>query len=351
MDFYRRKIIKVEALTNSSSHFYLEKIVGEDYLPGQFIQIQVSLDGNQVLREYSLTSLPEDDFLSFAVKKVSNEGVSAFLNDNSEVLSELETTAPRGNFILPIKPNEKRTLVFFAAGSGITPIYAHIKNILQHESGSQVYLFYGNKTAAETMFKKELEILQQSYPENFFPYFIYSREKVGNPLFEGRIDAHKLELYINQILEWDEVDEVMICGPEEMIRELALAVNKMGIPKEHIHYEVFGALTEPIFPIETISTHVPDSVEVTFELYGQENTISWKPGESDSLLDAILDAGFDAPYSCKGGVCGTCMCQLLEGELAVDENIVLTDSDIEKGYRLTCAAIPVSDKIKLKLEV
>ncbi|MCB9203035.1 MAG: 2Fe-2S iron-sulfur cluster binding domain-containing protein [Flavobacteriales bacterium] len=319
------------------------------FKPGQYITLKIKLDETYHYRDYSLCSAPDEGNLSILIKKAKEGTISHYLYDYINDLSTLEVSFPKGNFVIPERPNEKRTLVFFATGSGITPIISIIKHTLKTEKGVSIYLFYGNKSQEKTIFYDEIEELNNQYPKNLYPYFLYTEQKC-DPLFQGRITEKKLKLFINQLLDWDEVDEVMVCGQPEMIKEIVLATLNLGIPIKNIHYEFFQHHNLQDFYNKISSQHKEiEEVEVDFMFKGEQNKIIWKTLES-SLLDAFLDRGYQIPYSCKGGVCTQCACKIVKGNLGMIENSILTESEIKSNYRLICVATPISKKISLNFD-
>ncbi|MDR1876203.1 MAG: 2Fe-2S iron-sulfur cluster binding domain-containing protein [Flavobacteriaceae bacterium] len=352
MKFYSLVVRSVKKITSKSIQVDLS--IPEElktifiWNPGQFLRFKFEIDGQNVEREYSVCTAPFEGYISVAVKETANPFVSKYVQENVRAGDKLQVSAPMGTFGIPSRPNEKRTLVAFSAGSGITPVMSILKDTLQKEKGVNFYLFYGNAHEGEVMFKEELDRLKNKYPKNFFPYFFYSEQKTENKLFEGLLDEHKVELIINQIMDWDEVDEVLICGPKEMIVTLANAVYHHGIPKENIHYELYEPV-EKVFHDDEIQRSKVKEVQLTFIHKGRTHTFIWMNNGS-SLLDALLDNGIDAPYSCKGGVCGSCQCRKLEGDVHFGKNLVLTDEDIKNGKILTCAAYPKTDKLVITID-
>ena len=352
MHFYSLCVQKLELLTSRSMRIDLS-IPDElqsifRWKPGQFIRFKFDIEGQSVEREYSICTAPYEGYLSFAVKKTPHAFVSKYIQENIKEGDQLLVSAPMGAFGIHSRPNEKRTIVAFASGSGIAPIMSICKDTLYHEPAVQLYLFYGNTNEEQTIFKDELINLNQEYPQNFFPHFFYSQQEVQDKLFNGRLDEHKVKLIINQILDWDEVDEALICGPKDMIVTLANAVYKHGIPKKNKHYELYEPL-EKVFYDDKVKRSTVKEVKVTYTFKNTKQTMNWINNGS-SLLRALLDSGVDAPYSCKGGICGACICTLKEGDVYVDENLVLTENDLKNGKILTCMAHPKSEKLIINLD-
>src|SRR5690606_9397534 len=297
MEFHALKVALVKNLTKDSVQITFD--IPEDLKPefrftsGQY----VTLDIKGTRRDYSLCSNPLEDEWSIGVKAVKGGNISQYLTKELKTGDILNVSTPNGRFGIPSKPNEKRTILSFAAGSGITPILSVLKYTLQTEEWVNFYLFYSNKSPDKVMFLEELKALQNQYPNNFHFHPVYTQHKLDNWLFEGRLNAHKFELILNQIVDIDEVDEAMVCGPNEMIKEIANEIFKAGIPKKHIHFELF---TPDFTPLDILPEEMdaPDDIQVTVELDGEMNEIIWH--REKNLIDAMLEADIDAPYSCKG---------------------------------------------------
>ncbi len=347
MDFHKLQVESLKKLTPNSVEITLE--IPDELKPefqfkaGQYI----TLDMNGTRRDYSLCTSPLDGKWSIGIKSVTNGFISKFLNSDLKVGDHLMVSTPNGRFGIPSKPNEKRTLLAFAAGSGITPILSIIRYTLQTEEWVNFYLFYSNKTPQDVMFLEELSQLKAEFPQNFHLHLFYTQERLENWLFEGRLNAHKFELILNQLVDINEVDEALVCGPNEMIKEISNEIFKAGIPKKHIHFELFTTDSNPldILPEEM---DAPEDVKVTVVLDGDTHEVVWN--REKNLIDAMLDEDVDAPYSCKGGICSSCMCKLEEGEVHLAENYVLTDSDIEEGLILACISRPKTDKIRINFD-
>lgn len=347
MEFHALKVALVKNLTKDSVQITFD--VPEElkhefrFTSGQYI----TLDINETRRDYSLCSNPLDDEWSIAVKAVKGGNISRYLTQDLKTGDILNVSTPKGRFGIPSKPNEKRTLLAFAAGSGITPILSIIRYTLQTEEWVNFYLFFANKNPEKVMFLEELKALRKLYPDNFHLHLFYSQHQMEDWLFEGRLDEHKFELILNQLVDINEVDEALVCGPTEMIKVIANEIFNAGIPKQHIHFELF---TPDFTPLDILPEEMdaPDDVRVTVELDGEIHQVNWN--REKNLIDAMLEADLDAPYSCKGGICSSCMCKLEEGEVHLAENYVLTDSDREEGLILACISRPKTDKIRINFD-
>ncbi|NLN34315.1 MAG: 2Fe-2S iron-sulfur cluster binding domain-containing protein [Flavobacteriaceae bacterium] len=347
MEFHSLKVALVKNLTKDSVQITFD--IPEELKPefqfssGQYITLEI----NGERRDYSLCSSPLDSEWSIGVRAVKGGNISKYLTQELKTGDVLSVSTPNGRFGIPSKPNEKRTLLAFAAGSGITPILSIIRYTLETEEWVNFYLFFSNKTPEKVMFMEELKALQKLYPNNFHLHLFYTQFQMEDWLFEGRLDEHKFELILNQLVDINEVDEAMVCGPSEMIKVISNEIFNAGIPKKHIHFELF---TPEFTPLDILPEEMdaPDDVNVTVELEGETHELVWN--REKNLIDAMLDADIDAPYSCKGGICSSCMCKLEEGEVHLGDNYVLTDSDREEGIILACISRPKTPTIKINFD-
>lgn len=349
MNFHILKVKNIKRLTPASVRvdFEIPSELKESYAftAGQYVTLEI--DG--VRRDYSLCSSPLSGEWSIGIKEKSEGYISRFINCELKIGDALRVSTPQGRFGIPTKPDEKRTILAFAAGSGITPILSVLKYTLETEEWVSFYLFFSNRTPQDVMFKEEIDKIKEEYPYNFFPYLFYSQHKVGNWLFEGRLDGPKFQLIVNQLVDLNEVDETIVCGPNEMISVITDEVHSSGIPKENIHFELFTVVKDPNAPEEIPTENKElETVEVTVELDGEVSHLTWDT--TKNLVDAMVDAGIDAPYSCKGGICSSCMCKIEEGEVTLSENFVLTDSDHEQGIILACCSRPKSKEIRINFD-
>ncbi|WP_336715772.1 ferredoxin--NADP reductase [Chryseobacterium mucoviscidosis] len=361
--FHWLKIAKKEELTKNtfSLEFEIPENLKENFRfdAGQFVSIQFHAHGKEIINDYSMTSAPYEDKISLGIKVNSPDGASSQLFENYHEGDELLVSEPSGRFTLISKPSEFRTIVGFAAGIGITPILSHFKNILHNEPRTRLFLFFGNKSSEDLIYRDELDRLATMHGERLQIFYFFSREKTANSFFHGRLDDKKLSLIINQILHlddtdeestiWDAVDEVLICGKGEMIKTLANACYHHGIPKKNIHFELFEEFNDDIYPVEK-EFPLLENVELAFKMLGKEYT-TVLPTNEERILQQLLVQKFQVPYSCKSGICGSCECILEEGEVELLENEYLTVNEEERGHILACMSIAKSKKIKLNFDL
>jgi ring-1,2-phenylacetyl-CoA epoxidase subunit PaaE len=363
VEFHRLKLAKKQELTKTtfSLEFEITEKLSTHYLfeAGQYVTLQLISQGNIVQKDFSMTSAPHEEKITLGIKINSEESFANSLFKNLQIGDEVEVSEPRGRFTLISKPHEFRTIVGFAGGIGITPILSHFKNILYTEPRTRLYLFYGNKNKNQVAFKNELDELVRQYPNRLEIHYFYSQEKVGNGLFEGRLNAKKVALIINQILQlddtdeestiWDAVDEVLICGKGEMIKSIANACYQHGIPKKNIHFELFEEFNEDIYPVEKEFPLI-ENIEVDFKIFNKDYKTNLNNNKM-RLLQQLLIQKFPVPYSCKSGICGSCECILEEGEVELLENEYLTEKEEASGKILACMSVVLSKNIKVNFDL
>ena len=363
LTFHWLKLAKKERLTKStfSLEFEIPQLLQENFKfeAGQYVTLKYLSNGIFFQNDYSMTSAPFEGKISLGIKiNDDKSSTNDFLN-NFEIGDSIEVSEPRGRFTLVSKPHEFRTIVGFAGGIGITPLISHFKNILNTEPRTRLFLFYGNKSREEIAFKNELDLMVEKHPNRLQIHYFYSQEKIGNGLFEGRLNDKKVALIINQLLLlddtdeestiWDAVDEVLICGKGEMIKSVANACFHHGIPKKNIHFELFEEFNEDIYPQEKEFPLI-ENIEVDFKIFN-ENYSTHLVNNKTKLLQQLLIQKFPVPYSCKSGICGSCECTLEEGEVELLENEYLTEKEEKAGRILACMSVVLSKKIKVNFDL
>jgi ring-1,2-phenylacetyl-CoA epoxidase subunit PaaE len=342
--FYKLSVkeIKQETKKAVSILFEVPKDIKQEFcfIPGQYITIKKELAGEEIRRAYSICSSKESNSIRIGIKAVEKGTFSVFAITKLKVGDVLEVSPPEGRFILdPTKAQDKNYLAF-AAGSGITPVLSMLKSVLETESKSKFVLVYGNQSPNDTMFKNDIDHLKEKHPERFFVYYTYSKTNEENTLF-GRIDVSKVNYIIKNKHKDLEFDEFFLCGPESMIDTVKTDLLEKGISNSLIHFELFS--TE-IGKNES-AINLDGEAIITVILDEEEETFSMK--KERSILEATLKKGLDAPFSCQGGICSSCLAQITKGKAVMDKNTILSDEEVEDGLILTCQAHPVTDEITI----
>lgn len=361
--FHGLKLTKKQELTKStySLEFEVPENLRSNFIfeAGQYVTLKFENNGKILQNDFSMTSAPFENKITLGIKISNEESFANQLFKSIKEGDEIQVSEPRGRFTIVSKPHEFRTIVGFAGGIGITPILSHFKNLLHTEPRTRLFLFYGNKSKSEITFKNELDELVRKHPDRLEIYYFYSKEKIGNSLFEGRLNEKKVALIINQFLQlddtdeestiWDAVDEVLICGKGEMIKSIANACFNHGIRKKNIHFELFEEFNDDIYPVEQEFPLI-ENIEVDFQLYGNKYSVHLKNNKI-KLLQQLLIQEFPVPYSCKSGICGSCECYLEEGEVELLENEYLTKKEEADGKILACMSVVLSNKIKVNFDL
>lgn len=315
------------------------------YQPGQHLTIRHLTDDGELRRCYSICSDIQED-MSIAIKKIDQGQFSTWANEHLQAGDVLEVMPPQGVFFQKAAKTGGQNYLGFAAGSGITPILSIVKSVLNRQADATFTLVYGNRSWKQTMFSEQIMDLKDRFKERLQLINIFSRELNDSKIFNGRIDADKLQQLLQANLISADVDHCFACGPEEMMTAVETVLPEWGIQRGKIHTERFntGTLAKTAQQIESRSEE-----KVNIILDGRELLVEVSK-QDDSILDAALRAGADLPYACKGGVCATCKCKVLEGQVEMAVNYSLEEDEIQKGYVLSCQARPTSANVRLSFD-
>ncbi len=313
--------------------------------PGQHLTLKADIGGNDVRRSYSICSAKDDGVLRIAVKRAPGGVFSNWANESLKAGDSLEVMPPMGHFNVPLDASARHHYVGFAAGSGITPLLSIVKSTLAAEPRSHFTLFYGNRASGTVMFREELAALKDRWLDRFNLVHVLSREAQDIELLHGRIDRARADALLDRWVPLAEVDAVFVCGPEGMMDAVTAALDARGYPETKVKVERFAA---SIPKHEHQPARVPPEghaqTEVTVVIDGVRKSYTLDRTR-ENLLDAALANGIELPYSCKGGVCSTCRCRLVEGEVDMDVNFALEDYEVARGFVLACQSYPATDKV------
>jgi ring-1,2-phenylacetyl-CoA epoxidase subunit PaaE len=308
------------------------------FIAGQYVNLKLTLDGKEIRRAYSICSSPESGELRIAIKAVENGLFSKFANEKLAVGNTIEVGTPEGKFTFEPHPEKQKNYLSFVAGSGITPVMSIIKTVLKQEPLSSFVLVYGNKSPEDTIFYNQLIELQQHYLGRFFVQFVYSKTKTEDAIF-GRIDKSTVNFVMNNKHVEKKFEKFFLCGPEDMINTVSLVLKEKNIAEKDIKFELFSTSTKE----NKIDTTKSEHTKVTVLVDGDESV--FEMSSKQTLLEAALKQGVDAPYSCQGGICSSCLGRIKSGTAEMKKNSILTDSEIAQGLILTCQAHPTSSEI------
>lgn len=350
IQFHDLKVSKLIRRTKDAVSVYFE-ITDElkdqfKYKPGQYITIKLDVQGINQRRAYSLSTSPiADTDFGVTVKEVRGGKVSPWLNNVLKVGQVLQVMPPLGNFTTEINQNNSKNYVFFAGGSGITPILSLIKSILLVEKESTCTLIYANRDFESIIFKDELEELA-SNNKNLKIIHILDEADSNFVCEVGLLKADKCREILKNNLDSFEIQnsEYFLCGPGGLMSQIEIALDELQVEKKYIHKESFTVdIEETTKTSDSSSTNETKKIKV--HIYGEEHEIEVKPDET--ILAAGIRQSLDPPFSCQIGACATCQAKVLKGEVEMEADDALMEEDKIDGYVLTCTAHPVSDGVEI----
>lgn len=322
------------------------------FRPGQYLTLRTQLDGNELRRSYSICAAPGDRQLRVAIKRLNDGEFSSWANEHLASGQQLDVMPPDGHFTIDFAAGQARNYVAFAVGSGITPILSLVKTALETEPDSTFTLFFGNRASSAVLFREEIEDLKNRYMQRFSLVYVMSREHQDIDLFNGRLDGPKAAQLLTLWVDPSRIDYAFVCGPQDMTESVTQALRDKGLDKSQIKFELFGSPKGPRAlrtGQEARKAPGKDLCEVTVVQDGLTRTLTIEKNK-DSVLDSALAQGIELPYSCKGGVCSTCRCKVIEGEVDMDANFALEDYEVARGFVLCCQSFPVTDKLVIDFD-
>ncbi|CAL9501027.1 2Fe-2S iron-sulfur cluster-binding protein [Streptomyces sp. enrichment culture] len=350
--FHTLPVAAVDRLTDDSVALTLtvpeELRESYRYAPGQHLALRRVVDGVEIRRTYSICAPapapgePGPRTLRVGVRLVDGGAFSTYALKEVNIGDELEVMTPAGRFTLDPAPGLYAAVV---GGSGITPVLSIVSTLLAREPRARFCLIRSDRTTASTMFLEEVADLKDRYPDRLQLVTVLSREEQQAGLPSGRLDQERLTGLLPALLPVDEVAGWFLCGPFGLVQGAERALRGLGVARARIHEEIFHVDASPA---PTARAGAPAHSTVTARLDGRAGT--WPVQDGESLLETVLRNRPDAPYACKGGVCGTCRAFLVSGEVRMDRNFALEPEETEAGFVLACQSHPATEKVELDFD-
>ena len=322
------------------------------FYQGQHLTLRKFINGEDIRRTYSICSSPSENLWKVAIKQIPGGIFSTFANTELKAGDSIEIMEPSGNFYVEIDSSTPKNYIAFAAGSGITPILSIIKTHLEREPEATFKLFYLNRTTKSIIFKEEIEQLKNTFFERFHIFHFLTKEQRDIAFLNGRFDKQKLRILTETFIDIPDTAHCFICGPQEMIFLIRDELQAAGLASDKIHYELFfsGDTEASKLHVAEILEQKVEGTDVTIVDGGKEFHFIMDD-DFDTILDGALAAGVDLPYACKGGVCSTCKCKILEGNVEMKLNYALEDEELAQNFVLSCQAVPTTEKVKVDFDV
>ncbi|MFC7305886.1 1,2-phenylacetyl-CoA epoxidase subunit PaaE [Streptomyces monticola] len=349
--FHALRITAVDRLTDDSVAltFAVPEHLREEYryAPGQHLAVRRIVDGKEIRRTYSVCSpvlTPDGPAeLRVGVRLVEGGEFSTYAHKETAAGDELDVMTPAGRFTLEPRPGHYAAVV---GGSGITPVLSIVSTLLAREPRARFCLIRSDRTAASTMFLEEVADLKDRFPDRFQLVTVFSREDQQAGVVTGRLDEERLTRLLPALLPVADISGWFLCGPFGLVQGAERALRTLGVRRTRIHEEIFhvddgATATAPTTP-------TPAHSKVTVTLDGRSG--SWPVQDGEALLETVLRNRSDAPYACKGGVCGTCRAFLVSGEVRMDRNFALEPEETEAGYVLACQSHPSTEHVELDFD-
>jgi ring-1,2-phenylacetyl-CoA epoxidase subunit PaaE len=349
---HRLAVSSIDRLTDDTIAitFDVPEELLDDYafVQGQHVALALPGQADSIRRSYSICSPAPRGELRVAVKHIPGGAFSPHAHTRLQRGDELDVMTPTGRFFTPLDPKQAKDYAAVAAGSGIAPVLSLATTTLEVEPESTFTLLYGNRTTASALFLEELLDLKNRHPARFALYNVLSRERQDVPLLNGRIDGDKLTLFLDAVLGGRQFDEWFLCGPLEMVEALRSTLLGGGVDPLHVHRELFHAGPTPATSRPAQAATSGASL-VTIVLDGRTTSFELA-ADGPTVLDAALATRPDAPYACKGGVCGTCRARVLDGAVEMAGGHALEPDELEAGFVLACQSHPRTPRVTLDFD-
>ncbi|MEQ7798760.1 ferredoxin--NADP reductase [Pedobacter sp. ASV1-7] len=321
-----------------------EPVNGEKpkYLAGQFLTLVFDVAGKELRRSYSLCSSPDvDEPLAIAIKRVENGEISRLLHHRTAVGEVLTAVEPNGRFNYKPELLKQRTVFLFGAGVGITPLFSIIKTALIKEKNSKIVLVYSNRSAAQTLFYDELNVLQKQYSDRFKIVYVLSQSQ---NLLMARLNGELIERLVKENLDFNKADALLYtCGPVDYMDVCRITLLNLGFDQEQIKRETFVLPEDEIDEDDSTERVIKHTNTYNVVLNFKNNIYNIAVPYNKTILDVALENKIELPYSCHAGICSTCTANCIKGGVEMDYNEVLMDDEIAAGRVLVCTGHPTEE--------
>ncbi|GAA2467559.1 2Fe-2S iron-sulfur cluster-binding protein [Streptomyces macrosporus] len=354
MRFHPLRVRAVERLTDDSVAvtFAVPPELHDTFrhVPGQHVTLRRELDGVEVRRTYSICAPavppPGEPVLRVGIRLVEGGAFSTYALKELSAGDTVEVMPPTGRFTLRPRPGRFAAIV---GGSGITPVLSIASTLLAERPDARFCLVRSDRTAASAMFLEEVAELKDRHPDRFHLVHTLSREERQAGLPTGRLDTERLVSLLPALLPVADVDGWFLCGPHGLVDGAERALTALGVPASAIHQEIFHVDDTPSETGARASARsAPAGAKLTATLGGRMGV--WPVGDGETLLETVLRNRSDAPYACKGGVCGTCRVKLVSGEVRMDRNFALEPDEVSAGYVLACQSRPATETVEVDFD-
>lgn len=330
-------VVTLAPVNGAAEHF--------DFTQGQYLTFKRDFDGEELRRSYSICAGRDEGILQVGIKRVDGGAFSTWANTELQVGDTLQAMPPMGGFFTDLDASSEKHYLGFAGGSGITPVLSLIKTTLKREPHSAFTLIYANKGVHTIMFRDELEDLKNLYMGRFNVIHVLESDAQEIDLFTGLVTEEKCaQLFKTGWIDITAIDTAFICGPEPMMLVIAKALKDHGLVDEQIKFELFAS-GQPGRAKRKATSQSENAKAVTAKITLDGATQTVEMDRDTTILEAAIAQNMDAPFACKAGVCSTCRCRVIEGEVEMETNHALEDYEVEKGYILSCQSYPLTDKV------
>ena len=330
------------------------------FLPGQYLTLRADIDGEEVRRPYSICTTPHSSRLGVGIKHVEGGRFSTHALANLAVGDSIDVMTPQGRFVHADQNDDAAgDILLLAAGSGVTPILSIAETALATgHPGTRVTLVYGNRNTASIMFRDRVEDLKDRYLDRCRVVHVLSREPRDAALLNGRVDADKIASLVDAgLITPPQLSAAYLCGPDSMMTDCRQALVAAGMDGGRIATEHFtpapppsGAKIPPVTAGRSHDDDIPDgNCQVELRADGITRNFAMDPARQ-TILAAGKAAGMELPYSCEAGMCCTCRCRLVTGEVDMDANYSLEPWEMEAGFILSCQARPKTDSVTVDFD-